>query len=192
MPRFQSVEQDDEIMLMRSPVHPSLARWALREQPTGRRRVVAAYLTATAGAATSIVIIGITLLSTRHCQVTGGADLGCLAGFFHGLGLSIIGGLIVTSGLAVFLKLGLRYLAALLALVAPVLLIAQLLALFGVEARPYALIALVGVPAVAGWLAGRMVDTARPDQPAPVVGKAAATRASRSERAHRIGRIFVR
>lgn len=156
-------------MLMRSPVHPSLARWALREQPTGRHRVALAYLTAAVGAAISLVIIGVTLLSTRHCQLTGGANLGCLAGFFHGLGLSVIAGLIVVSGLAVFIKLGLRFVAGLLAFAAPVLLCAQLLSILGVEPRPYVLVALVGVPAAASWLSERLhsAPAAGPAAPSP-------------------------
>lgn len=147
------------IMLMRSPVHPSLMRWALREEPTGRRRLALAYLTAAVGAVTSLVIIGITLVLTRQCQATEGAEPGCLAGFFHGLCLSIIGGLVVTSGLAAFIKLGLRYVAGLLAFAAPVLLIAQLLSILGTESGQYVLAALVGVPAAASWLSARLRTT---------------------------------
>lgn len=164
-------------MLMRSPVHPALMRWALREEPTGRRRLAAAYLTAAAGAATGLVIIAITLLATRHCQTTGGAGLGCIGWFFRGFGLSFVGGVVVSAGLAIFIKLGFRYVAGLLAFAAPVLLISQLLSIFGAEPKPYVLFALVGVPAAASWLSARL-RTAPASGPAPVAAPAANPRRS--------------
>ena len=163
-------------MLMRSPAHPSLMRWALRDEPAGRHRFVIAYLTVAAGTGTSLVIMGITVLTTRSCQFVSGVDPGCMAGFFHGLGLSILGGLTVTCGLAVFVKLGLRFVAGLLALAAPVLLITQLFSIFGAEPRPYVLIALIGVPAAASWLSGLL----RPDpdpQPAALTASPVRTTA---------------
>lgn len=174
-------------MLMRSPVHPALMRWALREEPTGRRRLAAAYLTAAAGAATGLVIIGITLLATRHCQTTGGADLGCIGWFFRGFGLSIVGGVVATAGLAIFIKLGFRYVAGLLAFAAPVLLIGQLLSILGAEPGRYVLFALVGVPAAASWLSAR-VGVVPEAEPASL----ARSGTSASESTHRLARGFGR
>lgn len=148
-------------MLMRSPVHPSLMRWMLRPEPAGPRRVAAAYLDAAAGVATFLIVVRITVLVTDHCQrdpITGAA---CLAGYFRGVGLAIIGGLLVTVGLAIFLKLGLRFAIGLLGLAAPVLLIGQLLSLAGAP-WPYALIALAAVPALAAWLTARLFPTPDP------------------------------
>lgn len=152
-------------MLMRSPVHPSLMRWALRPEPAGRRRLILAYLTAAAGSLAGLIIFGITLLVSRHCQLSGSAGPGCLATFFRGFGLSIIVGAIVTVGVSIIVKLGLRYVLSLLAVTAPVLCSTQLLSLTGVESRPYALIALVAVPAVAAWISRRLLRGPQPRIP---------------------------
>lgn len=148
-------------MLMRSPVSPSLMRWELRPEPAGRRRLGAAYLAAASGAAAGSATLGLTVLVARQCRSGGPDGFGCMAPFFHGLGLSIVACLVVTLGFAVLLKLGLRFVLALLALAAPVLLAAQLLSILGLESRPYALIAMLGVPAGAAWLSARVLR----DQP---------------------------
>lgn len=150
-------------MLMRSP-HPSLLRWALHPEPAGRRRLVAAYLTATAGLVAALIVLGITYLVVRQCQTGGATGFGCMSPFFRGLGVSIIAGLVVTVGASVVVKLGLRFVLGLLAFAAPVLLVTQLLSILGVESRPYALIVLAGVPAAASWISGRML---REPQPSP-------------------------
>lgn len=160
-------------MLMRSPVNPSLLRWELRPEPAGRRRLAAAYLVAASGAAAGSAVIGVTLLAGRHCRSGGPDSFGCMAPFFQGLGLSIIAGLVVTLGLSILVKLGLRFVLSLLALAAPVLLISQLLSILGIESRPYALSAMAAVPAAAAWISARVLrdqpqKTARrsADQPA--------------------------
>lgn len=149
-------------MLMRSPVSPSLMRWELRPEPAGRRRLAAAYLAAACGAAAGSTILGLTVVVARQCRSGGPDGFGCMASFFHGLGLAVIGGLVVTLGVAILLKLGVRFVLALLALAAPVLLAGQLFSILGIESRPYALIALVGVPAAAAWLSARVLH----DRPA--------------------------
>lgn len=148
-------------MLMRSPVSPSLLRWELRPEPVGRRRLTAAYLAAASGAAAGSAVVGTTILVTRQCRSGGPDGFGCMAPFFHGLGLAVIAGLIVTLGVAVLMKLGVRFVLTLLALAAPVLLATQLLAILGTEPRPYALIAMVAVPAAAAWISARVLR----DQP---------------------------
>lgn len=148
-------------MLMRSPVSPSLLRWELRPEPAGRRRLALGYAAAASGTAVGTAVLGVTIMVTRQCRSTGSDGFGCMAPFFHGLGLSIVGGLIATLTVAILLKLRLRFVLALLALAAPVLMATQLLSIFGVEPRPYALIAMVGVPAAASWISARLL----PDQP---------------------------
>ncbi|QGN33549.1 hypothetical protein [Microlunatus sp. Gsoil 973] len=146
-------------------MHPSLMRWMLRPEPTGRRRFAAAYLNAAAGTAVFLIIFGITMLATDSCQrdpVTGAA---CLAVYFRGVVLAIIGGLLATLGFAIFLKLGLRFAIGLVALAAPVVLIIQLLSLSGVHPWPYALAVLAGVPAAAAWFTGRLFAPSSPHPP---------------------------
>lgn len=153
-------------MLMRSPVHPSLMRWALRPEPAGRRRLALAYLIAALGSAAAAIVLGITLLVTRQCQVGTPSGFGCMTPFFDGIGFSILAGLLVAAGFSVFVRLGVRFVAGLVAVAAPVLMISQLLSILGVESRPYALIALLSVPAVASWVSGRVLRQPNAERPA--------------------------
>src|SRR5690242_6804886 len=114
---------------MRS-LHPSMLRWSLRPGPVGFRRLAASYLAVAAGTLAALFIVGITVLVSRHCQV-GANGFGCLSWYFRGLGLAVLGGLAVILTVSIILKLKLRFFLSLLAIVAPVLLVARLLQLAG-------------------------------------------------------------
>jgi hypothetical protein len=149
-----------------------MLRWSLRPGPTGIRRLAASYLAVAAGTLAALVIVGITVLVSRHCQV-GAGGFGCLSWYFRGLGLAVLGGLAVILTVSIVVKLRLRFFLSLLAIVAPALLVARVLQLTGLDVTPYAVVALAGAPALASWLSGRQV---LPDPVVPSPGPSASDR----------------
>ncbi|GAB3922717.1 hypothetical protein GCM10011575_43630 [Microlunatus endophyticus] len=179
-------------------MHPSLMRWVIRPAPDGRRRLAAAYLTAAAGAGVGLSILATTVFARGYCRAPDGngilAGLECLSSYFHGIELSILGCTAVVLGLSILTKLGVRYAVTLVAITAPVLLITQLLALTAGVPGPFALLALVAVPAAASWLSARMTHGCPEEQPVVLPRSEPSTEAggSRTELLHHFGRIFVR
>lgn len=174
-------------MLMRSPVHPSLMRWVLRPAPVGRHRLAVAYLTAAAGSVVGLLIFAVGLRVAHRCQVAQGQGqdpvdgFSCLSPLFHGIGLAVVACAVVTLGLSIFTKLGIGYVAGLVAFTAPVLLVTQLLSIFGAEPRPYALIALLAVPAAASGLTALLREgSVIPSFPRRVVARASAAPRTRT------------
>jgi hypothetical protein len=151
LPGMDPSPADDELVLMRSPVHPAIIRWTLRPEPSGRRRLALAYACCAAGGAVAITVLAITSRAAGRCTDQG---FGCLSIFFRGVGTAVLLGLITLLACVAISKLGLLFLLAVIGFGVALSLVGVRLIQLGAPVLPTLLVLLVGVPGLASAYSG--------------------------------------